>query len=382
MLAAACSPYRDQDPSRLPSGKARRGPTQRGRSAHWVERATRWGLGRRGFAPSCPSLKLCRPAPINTVQAMAEISPQTTLNASRLLVIEDDATERRHLREILEAAPLMATVTEADDGAVALRLALEHEFDCVLCDVTMPRLDGISFLRLIRVQRSPLELPIVLITVRSALADRIGSFRCGASDFVNKPFEPLELVARIETQVNLARMYRDVSQMAHYDPLTGARNRRRLMEDVQREVTRARRFKRNLAIALFDLDHFKSINDTYGHPVGDSVLVDFVQLIDKHRRAYDTLGRVGGEEFAMLLPEITPSDAVKVAERLRQAIACASLGGLRPGAVTASIGLAGGPLDASDAFETLLARADKSLYEAKNGGRNRVCGLAPEISST
>lgn len=294
----------------------------------------------------------------------------------RVLVIDDNATVRRVLREKLVAPPLSATVTEADDGSTGLRSAMESELDCVLCDIAMSRIDGIAFLRMIRAQRSPLDLPIVLMTAHDAVAQRVAGFRCGASDFVSKPFEFAELMARVQTQVTLARMNRELTRMAHFDPLTGACNRRRFMGEFQRELARARRLERRFAIALLDLDFFKQINDTHGHPTGDAVLVDLVRVTEAQRRPYDTLGRMGGEEFALLLPEVSAINAAKIAERLRAAVEQANLGGLPAGTVTVSIGIAEGPLHADDGLDAMYKRADEMLYLAKHSGRNRACAAA------
>jgi len=290
----------------------------------------------------------------------------------RILVIDDNASVRQLLRRRLEAPPLKAEITEADDGSSGLRIALEQEFDCVLCDLNMVRVGGIAFLRMVRAQRSRMELPVVLVTAEDAVADKVGGFRCGASDFVTKPFEPAELIARVETQVALARMHRQVSRMADLDALTQAWNRRKFTEGLRAEFSRARRTNRLLSLAVLDVDHFKKINDTHGHPVGDAVLVDLARVIGQERRIYDGVGRLGGEEFAVLLPETGVTGGSVVGERLRAAIAAASLGGLPIGAVTVSIGVAQGPVDAEDTPEALYKRADERLYEAKRGGRDRV----------
>ena len=298
----------------------------------------------------------------------------TNLTPPRILVIDDDAVVRFVLRGHLEEPPLSAQVVEADDGATGIRIALEQEFDCVLCDLNMPRIGGIPFLRMVRAQRSRMELPVVLCTSEDTVADKVGGFRCGASDFVAKPFEPAELVARIETQVALARMHRAIARMADIDALTQVHNRRKFMDSLRAEFARARRVRRPMSLLVLDLDNFKSINDTQGHPTGDAVLVDLARLLSDDRRIYDGLARMGGEEFGVLLPDTDEGAGALVAERIRSRVEGASLGGLARGAVTVSIGVADAPHGPADTPEGLYQRADQQLYEAKHHGRNRVSG--------
>ncbi|MEJ7732110.1 MAG: diguanylate cyclase [Polyangiaceae bacterium] len=292
----------------------------------------------------------------------------------RILVVDDVASVRQLLHDQLTAPPLSAEVTTADDGARGLRLALEREFDCVLCDLTMPRIDGIAFLRVIRAQRSRLELPVLLVTAEDAVADKVSAFRCGASDFVTKPFSSAELIARVENQIALARMHRQLARVADIDPLTSLWNRRKLMSSLRTELTRSVRTSRSVSLLVLDVDHFKLVNDRHGHPVGDAVLVDLARLLGRDRRAYDGLGRLGGEEFAVVLPDVAAQAAAGVAERIRALVESASLGGLGAGAVTISIGVAEAPYGSGDSVEALYKRADQELYAAKESGRNRVCG--------
>ena len=287
-------------------------------------------------------------------------------------MVDDTPAVRQRLREELEARPLAAQVSEADDGAVGLRMALEGEFDCVLCDWSMPRIDGIGFLRVVRAQRSRLALPVLLLTAEEAVADKVLAFRCGASDFITKPYEVAELLARVDTQVALARMHRQLAHIAEVDPLTHVWNRRKLMSTLKTEVSRAHRTRRQVSLVLIDVDFFKQVNDRYGHPVGDAVLTDLARLLAQDRRAYDGLGRMGGEEFAVVLPDVGLTDAVKVAERIRALVQGAALGGLEKGAVTVSLGVDHAPAGAEDCAEALYKRADRHLYEAKRLGRNRV----------
>jgi len=155
------------------------------------------------------------------------------------------------------------------------------------------------------------------------------------------------------------------------DPLTGVYNRRRFLELGEYELAREVRNQRGLSLLTLDIDHFKKVNDTYGHGVGDETLVRFAQACRTCLRALDTIGRIGGEEFAILLPETGLADACQVAERMRAAVeACAMASAQGPFQITASIGVA--RLEEDELFDSLMARADLQLYSAKHGGRNRV----------
>lgn len=178
----------------------------------------------------------------------------------------------------------------------------------------------------------------------------------------------------------LARMQEltcQITESARRDPLTGTLNRRALFEELPREIARARRGHRPLSVLIADLDHFKRVNDTYGHQAGDEALVAFAAALQNGLRAADRLARYGGEEFVVVLPETGPEEARVVAERLRKAVAAVRLAhGDATIAFTASFGVVGGCPTADDP-EALIGQADRALYQAKDGGRNRVALAVP-----
>ncbi len=300
-----------------------------------------------------------------------------TLASPRILVIDDDPLSRRVLRARLEAPPLSATVLEASDGAAGLCLAFGGDLDCVLCDVNMPRLSGVALLRLVRAKRTRAELPFILMTATDDTDEKITGFRTGASDFLQKPFETSDLVARIENQIALTRMHEAFGRMGHTDPLTGVWNRRRFIETMVTEMDRAERLDRPVSVLVVDIDRLGLINDVHGTATGDAVLASLIHLVGADRRGYEAIGRVTGGEIAVILPEVDPAQARVVAERLRFAVNTASLGGLPEGAVTVSIGLSTGPVGRSDGPIALLRRAAEQVSEAKRLGRNRVAGGQP-----
>ncbi|MEW5855417.1 MAG: diguanylate cyclase [Myxococcota bacterium] len=337
-------------------------------------------IGTRDRVASLQPL-LAPPSPLEDPQAMPSPSDASALRP-RILVVDDEEPHRRAVVEQLGGAPLFAEVTEAADGSTALRLALERDYDLVITDWNMPVMDGISFLRAVRLQRTRVQLPVLILSARDNVTDKVLGFRVGASDFVTKPFQPAELLVRVETHVALSRMNRQLTELAHHDALTQLWNRRRFMEALDSELVRSRRTGRSLCLLMVDVDHFKSINDTYGHPAGDGVLAHLARLLGIHRRAYDSVGRLGGEEFAALLPETRLPDAVTVAERLRVLVEGASVGGLPAGRVTISVGVTQAPVDDRDSVTTIYGRADACLYRAKNSGRNRVVGTLSELAPT
>ncbi|MEW5849184.1 MAG: diguanylate cyclase [Myxococcota bacterium] len=313
---------------------------------------------------------------------MVDAIRQSLLGPPRILVVDDSAMTRRGLAELLTGA-MGARVEEASEGASALRITLAEELDCVLCDMNMPVMDGMGFLRAARMRKSRSELPVLLVTAQSSRTDRVRALQAGASDFVVKPYEPDELIARVGNYVELARMYRQLTYLANTDALSGLCNRRAFLERIEECSCRMKRTQRSFSVLMLDIDHFKRVNDTHGHPVGDAVIAALGATLRGSVRGYDVVGRLGGEEMAVLLPDTALRDAVEVAERIRATVAASSMGGLPEGAVTVSIGVAEARADTAEPAAALLKLADDELYRAKHSGRNRVCSrLEPEGTST
>lgn len=307
--------------------------------------------------------------------AMTTTPPSTAQSEGDplILLVDDSEMTRAVLRSLMEEPPLRARVVEACDGADGMQQIEKHDFDCVISDLDMPVMDGMEFLKAVRLRYSRVELPFLLLTSNTGLEKKVDGFRAGASDYVVKAGESAELLVRVETHVSLRRMHRELERLAYTDALTGFGNRRWFTEQIEAELSRAKRNKRILSLFVLDVDHFKSINDRYGHPVGDAVLAQLAQVVRTGARGYDAIARVGGEEFAVLLPEVPPEHSTAVAERLRLAIEMAAIGGMEPSQVTVSIGVAVGPISDDDSWTKLFKRADHGLYEAKRQGRNRVC---------
>jgi diguanylate cyclase (GGDEF)-like protein len=282
---------------------------------------------------------------------------------------------RAVLRRQLEADG--HTVVEAVDGEEAIIACREYSPDVVLLDVEMPVLDGHGTLERLKSDPDLKDIPVVFLTGRVDTADVVTGLRLGAHDYLRKPFEANELMARVsaalrtkELQDELRRRNAELDRVSRIDMLTNIYNRRHLDEHLRRAISGARRHGRTVGVLLVDIDHFKDVNDQHGHLAGDAVLKEVAARLQGAIRTEDALGRWGGEEFIAVLTD-TPGEAIGVlAERMRQAIASTPFvldDGTRI-RVTVSIGHTAGTEDA----EVLVHRSDDALYVAKEAGRNQV----------
>lgn len=301
---------------------------------------------------------------------------------TNILIIEDSETVRREIVEILKANSLATYYHEAGDGIEGLKTLLEIKIDLVLCDVDMPRMDGFRFLSMVRARENLRDIPVILLTGKDDRESKIWGLEQGASDYITKPFDAGEMVARVKVhlklkqlQDELRRAYERLLEVSHTDHLTGLYNRRYLMEVLESEFSRARRSGGSLSLLIIDIDHFKWINDTYGHQEGDLVLAEAASVFRDQLRGYDTAVRYGGDEFVAVLPDTTLSDAMAVAERMRKAIMKSRFPGkLSHVRLSFSIGIAVHPAQGIETVTDFIRMADNALYRAKEKGRNRIEG--------
>jgi diguanylate cyclase (GGDEF)-like protein len=296
-----------------------------------------------------------------------------------LLVIEDSAGQRAEIRAALEGSAAFDRILEAEDGLQGLKLMLSEPVDVVLCDLELPGLDGEKLLRMRSAARGA-EVPFLFLSAVTDYDRRARLLRGGASDSICKPFHPADLMARLELHLKIVRLQRELmsknkllEQLSTTDALTGLRNRRYLAEVLSVEFLRAKRYQTPLAVVMADLDHFKTVNDRFGHATGDSVLEAVGALLKRRLRGSDHGGRYGGEEFLMVLANADADGARVFAERLRQEVESTEIAA-ESGAsvrVTLSLGIAAlGPEHQTPG--DLVAQADEALYRAKQAGRNRV----------
>ncbi len=297
-----------------------------------------------------------------------------------ILIIDDSQTVRHQIREILEKTALFKGFYEADNAIDGFKLALNKSVDIILCDLEMPGMDGFKFLSMVNTRAELRDVPVIMVTSREDQETKVRGLEQGASDYVTKPFDPAELVARVKVQLKIKQLQdslKDSNQalleLSNTDPLTRLCNRRCLMDFLDKEFKRSERSKAPLSLVMVDIDFFKRINDSYGHQEGDTVLVEMAKLLKSHVRDYDMAARFGGEEFALVLPETDITKAVQVAERLREEASELSFQGIMEKlSITISLGVSTYPRGQIRNVDDLIRHADYALYSAKESGRNRV----------
>jgi diguanylate cyclase (GGDEF)-like protein len=298
----------------------------------------------------------------------------------QVLIADDCSTARRLLQALVEQWGY--EVRLAQDGAEALAALLAEDGPALaILDRSMPGLDGVEVCRRIRERRGGRYVYVILLTASTGREHVVEALAAGADDYVGKPFDDGELEVRLRAGRRVVELEQRLRTTASYDALTGVWNRGAVREYLDQQLARSRREGTPLAVLLCDLDHFKRINDRHGHGTGDNVLREVAKRIRQSLRAYDGVGRYGGEEFLLVLSGIDPANARIVAERIRQCVCAGPVAsGSRELAVTLSMGLACGGGREVDA-QTLVRLADEALYRAKRAGRNRVevAGPAAEL---
>ena len=295
----------------------------------------------------------------------------------RILIADDDRVSLR----LLDAALVRMghEVVSVANGLDAIAVsALPDAPPLVILDWMMPGTDGLTVCRALR-QRAAPYVYIIMLTSRSRNEDMIACLDAGADDFLTKPLDVVELRARLRSgervlalQEGLLIAHETLRHQATHDPLTGLWNRAMIAEEIDRELARAERDGQSLAVVLIDIDHFKRVNDVYGHAAGDTVLRETARRLVSVPRRYDFVGRYGGEEFLLIVPNCGLREATAVAERVRRVIAGSPM---RVGPIelplTVSLGVActSGSYDAAD---VLFQKADEALYHAKATGRDRA----------
>ncbi len=313
-------------------------------------------------------------------------STPTSERRHRILVIDDKPEIAELLRADCRDKPY--DILYASGGESGLRMAAAERPDLILLDLRMPDIDGITVARTLKSDAMTRNIPVILLTAVRDVDAKVKAFEAGAEDYVQKPWVWEEIDARIAAILrrrrallslqfkvdDLAEINKELEELAVIDEMTGLRNFREFQRRLKSEWQRAERYKIPLSLILFDLDHFKRVNDTMGHQAGDRALQEFATLVTGGARANDVAARYGGEEFAIILPHTAEEMALRVAERIRRAVKeFVFLEDRNPIHITVSGGVA--TYHAAPDIETvddLVRAADVALYQAKDRGRDCV----------
>ena len=302
---------------------------------------------------------------------------------ARILVVDDSAFVTKHLKALLQSGGHEVFVAET--GMQGMKVVKTDRPDLILLDLVLPDISGREVCRWVKLNVETQSIPIIMLTSRAEVQERVAGLEDGANDYVTKPCDDSELKARIDAvlrektlrdqlekkNLEYEELMRKFERMAITDPVTGLFNRRRFEEALAQEFERYRRYGTPFACLMIDVDHFKRINDTYGHDVGDVILKETAQTIQGQTRGVDTVARYGGDEFAVLLSQQKGEEAVKAAGRIIKHVRQLRFKEMKKGEkVTLSIGIASVPDPDLKEMDQIVQCADYALYKAKKGGRD------------
>ena len=289
----------------------------------------------------------------------------------RILVVDDNSKNLRLLKDILEDENF--TVFTANNGLPVLEMTHNIKPDIILLDVMMPGMDGFEVCKLLKGDYEIKNIPVIMVTAKTESADLKKALEIGAFDYVKKPIDEMEVIARVKSALRFKQYQDKLNEMASKDGLTGVFNHALLIELFEKELSKQERNCGNIAFVMLDIDFFKKVNDTYGHISGDKVLKELSEILTSSTRNSDIVGRYGGEEFGIILPEITAENAYQLCERIRQAVENHDFStGKDIIKITISMGIFFKDSKNTINSQSMIKKADEALYKAKQNGRNRV----------
>ncbi len=297
----------------------------------------------------------------------------------KILVVDDDAAMVRMVAETLDG--LHYQLETAGDGVEAIEKVRADPPDLLILDVMMPRMNGLEVCRIVKSSSDDSFIPIILVTVKGDIDSKVTGLKLGADDYLAKPYNPLELRARVASMLRIKSLQDKINSkrqqleaLSVTDDLTGLFNHRAMQQRLKDEFLRAQRYNDPLSVLMVDIDHFKRVNDEKGHLFGDHVLSELAGVLTETVRETDFVARYGGEEFLVILPHTHFAGCLPVAERVWRGVAEREFsdGNLKT-RITVSVGVAFFPCKDVGEVGQLLSNADQALYQAKREGRNRIC---------
>lgn len=312
------------------------------------------------------------------------------MSEKTLLIVDDTPVVRDLVKTVVAKTGWFTNILEADNGMDAIKLFFKNKVDFVVTDVVMPKVDGYKLIAAIKGSEAGKDVPVIMLSAsRKEIVDKIRGLNIGASDYVLKPFDSNELLARINTFLKIQELQNELREknallekLSVTDELTGLYNRRYFYDHINMHIALAKRHNYHIGCLLIDIDHFKNINDTYGHDVGDKVLKGLAALMKGKMRDGEILARFGGEEFIICLCRADEKGAISAAERMRKAVEDANIEGTNsPIKTTISIGIAIYPDKNLKNSDEIIKMADEALYHAKRSGRNKVVVYSEQMNN-
>lgn len=290
---------------------------------------------------------------------------------TKILVVDDNLHNIRLLTDILEDENF--TVYTADNGAAVLAMVHKLKPDVILLDIMMPGLDGFEVCKLLKNDFDIKDIPVIMVTAKTEGIDIKKSLGMGAFDYIKKPIDEIEVIARVQSAIRFKQTQDKLKEMAMKDGLTGLYNHALLIELFEKEIDKQQRNNGSISFAMIDIDNFKKINDTYGHISGDTVLKELSNILMSSVRGGDIVGRYGGEEFSIVFPGIDVQNAFQLCERIRKEVEDFNFEiGIETVKITISIGINFNELKGIINKREIIQNADEALYRAKHNGRNRI----------
>lgn len=299
----------------------------------------------------------------------------------RILIVDDDQVNRQILVNQLKLDDY--NIDTASNGLSALEMIETFEYDLILLDIMMPKLSGYEVCKIIRRKYSRHELPILILTARNQPKDIVTGLSVGANDYLTKPFQKAEMLSRVRTLLELKKSVEDAIQsalLANTDVLTKIGNRRHLYEKGYELFEKAVLDKKHISVLMLDIDYLKTINDSYGHNIGDKAIRAVAKGIRDVIREIDVVGRYGGEEFVAILPNTDKTYAIEIANRILNKIRSLRITTDKDIKIKITVSIGVASLSNHKDLDDLIKEADQYLYCAKNEGRNRVVGQCKEKS--
>jgi len=291
----------------------------------------------------------------------------TQRRKSTILIVDDTETNIDILLDLLSDE---YDILVALDGKSTLEIVESEKIDLILLDIMMPGMNGYEVCKVLKKQSSTKDIPVVFITAKSDEESIAQAFEVGGVDYISKPFKPLELLARVKTQIRIKHLVEDLERIASHDEMTGVYNRRRFFKEANEIFVN---IGQNLYAIMIDIDKFKKVNDTYGHGVGDEVIKMMAHTVEKNMLEGSIFGRIGGEEFALLCYVLDEDEIMKNMQDIRKAVEKCEVITDEGDVIkfTISVGMAKSDKD-TNSLDLLLKKADKAMYEAKDSGRNKA----------